>query len=727
MEALEASILASVNSLEPLDILRQDIEDALKEYSIDDLMVELLQNSLDAIDYVRYEEICALGSLNGSDNNIIERWNKCVKNSIEKDFIIYSKCKDQIEKASYYKDAISSDIRKNSWLEILASDFLCSSEVNIISRLKEIYSRKFQISISIDRVDNDGVWIEVEDDGIGMPDIIKSFTHKFSSKRNNFKKMKRCGERGSHGWGLSSVLGMSNKIEVISSHKNNTNSFSFLNYKSFVKGDINSPSNNKLLLESHDINGFSKKILQGENGTHIRVKIDNFENNAVFGELLSNFDVEKCKNYLRMYTPIGQVNDYVAHPAYHVVRENDVRISLTTKKNNAIESHVEVPFSHYSLANSLKDQYLTYAAFINTASRANTSVHTIHRAKKGEDYYLSAADIQSADLVKELVEKPLRESNHMPGYMDPNNLFVGNINRGFQFALSGGMKSEFYALPPSRNVAAFRGVILSETAKPTLGRKHVMDQRNSIPRAAQEHVNVYENERQDTLPKATPKPSSAKEHKWRREQIEQTIKELKSQPIITDSLNIWSGKESLEAKVMLVFGELLGLGIINNIKVLRCHLNDKYDFYYLSEINKSNIPVCGYLQTLQNSGNADINENDDYYVYGIGEFKYKGDSVLKEFDQKDPRKSPNVIDLLVCWEFDVSDVTAQGWSSDVVNDQNRVHPAQTHSWKSVEKSLRDRELAVISLSKLILDKTGNDKDLSPLKKKWDNHFPETYY
>jgi hypothetical protein len=49
-EALDPDLLAAVDNLDPIELLRRDLEDCLKEYSGIDLIVEILQNAIDAMD-----------------------------------------------------------------------------------------------------------------------------------------------------------------------------------------------------------------------------------------------------------------------------------------------------------------------------------------------------------------------------------------------------------------------------------------------------------------------------------------------------------------------------------------------------------------------------------------------------------------------------------------------------------------------------------------------------
>ncbi|GAA2782091.1 hypothetical protein [Nonomuraea dietziae] len=66
--------------------IRSDLEDSLKEYSEIDLLVELLQNALDAMDERRYRSICAKLAIDSSHPSSIAGWNKTVDDLIQSDY-----------------------------------------------------------------------------------------------------------------------------------------------------------------------------------------------------------------------------------------------------------------------------------------------------------------------------------------------------------------------------------------------------------------------------------------------------------------------------------------------------------------------------------------------------------------------------------------------------------------------------------------------------------------
>lgn len=84
--ALDPDLLAAVDNLDPIELLRRDLEDCLKEYSGIDLIVEILQNAIDAMDQRRYEAICQSAELQSDSEEVVEAWNRAVMNLIERDY-----------------------------------------------------------------------------------------------------------------------------------------------------------------------------------------------------------------------------------------------------------------------------------------------------------------------------------------------------------------------------------------------------------------------------------------------------------------------------------------------------------------------------------------------------------------------------------------------------------------------------------------------------------------
>lgn len=277
--------------------------------------------------------------------------------------------------------------------------------------------------------------------------------------------------------GPAAVLDTSDVVEVVSRVPGqDVKVFRFSGYASFTCGTVAEPRNDELDLTQAAVkDAFDARIVSGdsESGTHVRVKISQVKDDSVLGHTLHNFQMGKFVNLLQLYTPVGQVNDYVLSPAYHRVRKSDLNVTLLVKAPGEDQT-ASVPFSVLRLNEQDDAACLGYNQFVNTGMPENVSVHTVHRTKKQDHVYLSAAEIQDSDLVHEIEEK-LEQSDLLPAFQDPMDNVVSVIPRGFQLAPSGGMRSEFVAREPKGNMAMFRGFVLAETARPTLGRKHVMD------------------------------------------------------------------------------------------------------------------------------------------------------------------------------------------------------------------------------------------------------------
>jgi hypothetical protein len=87
-ELLSPTILAS-GQANPEDALRQDFKDCLKEYQQFDLIVELIQNSLDVIDEVRYRKLCDIAGLDPATEGTVRLWNATVDELLEQDAASY--------------------------------------------------------------------------------------------------------------------------------------------------------------------------------------------------------------------------------------------------------------------------------------------------------------------------------------------------------------------------------------------------------------------------------------------------------------------------------------------------------------------------------------------------------------------------------------------------------------------------------------------------------------
>ena len=156
---------------------------------------------------------------------------------------------------------------------------------------------------------------------------------------------------------------------------------------------------------------------------------------------------------------------------------------------------------------------------------------------------------------------------------------------------------------------------------------------------------------------------------------------------------------------MLLFGELLEKGLLGDMRILRAHLQDRYDFAFLytAQIEGQSIPNGPRAESLHTSGYAVLDGSTRVLqMYGFGEFKAIGDSVFADFDPSQPRKSPESIDFLVCWEFSAAQVQAYSWSVEEANAQNSDFVGQTHVWIPGGTNFqRSRPLPVCALRDLV--------------------------
>lgn len=527
---------------------------------------------------------------------------------------------------------------------------------------------------------------------------------------------------------------MSNEVQVISKTDGKPpEAYIFANYAAFCAGEISEPQNQQVnLQDATESHKFSERLKgqEGETGTHVRLKLRDLDDSNSFGHTLKNYTHKKFVNFLRLYTPVGQVNDFLLHPAYHNIRKSDINITLKSLIGGKVEQS-DVAFDVFRLSEQQGIPHYTYHEFVNQGQPSNVSVHTIHRTKKGGELCLSAAEIQSAKEIIGTLEGRLKSQEELPCYLDENDKEISEIPRGFYLALSGGMKAELLVRQPRSTSAAFRGFVLSETARPTLGRKHVMDQRRSIPKAASSHEQVYDSVRKAILPIAVAPTFSPRAARWRREFFDKVLEEIKSQKPISKDIKVWAGNESYEARVMLVFAELLTKGIFGDLYLLRVHLKDRYDFAfsYKCRAASDKTATVATLDSLYRAGYGEWQtlQREWFHRYGLGEFKANGESILDDFDPTNPRKASEALDLLVCWQFDEDMVSDLGWLVEKVTQTTREFENQTHLWRPTSNDIgRNRTLPVISLSELmnILVQQGV---LSSSPNDWPNILPGNYF
>jgi hypothetical protein len=345
---------------------------------------------------------------------------------------------------------------------------------------------------------------------------------------------------------------------------------------------------------------------------------------------------------------------------------------------------------------------------------------------------LTGADIQAAVWVVRDLEEPLRQRNELPMYVSEPEGASGEIPRGFVLALSGGMRSEHMARPVRGNTANYRGVVLSEAAPPTLGRKHVavVDQRNAVARTAQDHETRYDEIRQHTLPEREPPAGTPAEARWVREYIQAALDGVAAEQPRSESLRIWAGRASGEAQVMLAFAELIGLGLMGDFKILRVHYREIYDFVFWQQarLDAGVIPELRVARELARGGYAALDDRTRSFTrLGIGEFKADGHAILDDFDPLERRKHPNTPDLLICHSFDTDSVEEKDWNVNTVAPNEREFPLQTHIWVPASPAIeRRRRLAVVSLVDVIriLVESGQLRD-QPTP--WPDALPRNYY
>jgi hypothetical protein len=704
-----------VAAAEPLEALRVGLEDALKEYGEHDLLVELLQNSLDAIDAIRYRAICAAAGRDPDAVETVTQWNLAVEEAIKNDCDAFATASDPATRATWYGAARDDAARRRQWWEMLAGQL--GGTAGQLAHAASSHRGAVTVGVRTGAE----TWVSVEDNGTGIEDALKAFQLTYSDKRARPGVPRRHGVRGAHGWGLPAVLGLSDHVEVAARCGSAEQAYIFENFASFARGTIPSPGIRRVALGQVAEHGI--QLMSGGEGTIVRTRISAPSDTNYLGYTLKNATAEKIVNLLRLFTPIAQVNDYLAHPAYHNSRAGDLDCSLIWAHDNATPTEKNVPFRYLELSELGNAPHLDYKSFINSGMPGRRTVHTLYRGYRGGQYFLSAADIQPAEIIRDL-EADLGKDDTLPGLIGDTGEPVIEIPRGFQVAVSGGMRTEYRAREPKSTSAAFRGIVLQENQPPTLGRKTVVDQRRLLPKVAQDHEQSYEDVRKRVVGKAEPEPQTLASAIWRIQHFDRIRTGLRHQQPQSADLRNWAGNGSGEARVMLTFGELLGRGYFKELHILECGLQHAYDFSFIQFLKSGDIDAevrralvdAGYVVKVPASSNS-------YFRYGLGEFKNTGETVLGEFVQTRTQKQADTIDLLICHTFNEDAVAEQGWMSGVAEPGTIQFPGQTHTWQpATGYRYRSRALPVIALEHMIGAEVAAGH-LAPFTEKWPEVLP----
>lgn len=675
--------------------IRSDLEDSLKEYSELDLLVELIQNAIDAMDERRYRSICELLGIASTDDATINAWNQTVSELMKEDFESYPRDEGASTRAVWQSQMGNEDQRRMRWAQTLVKNLaLEESAVDSIHGI-DLHWANLELAVEIGTPSR----LTIRDAGVGIPDPLSAFRHKGSTKRRGTVQ-RRLGIRGSHGWGLSAILGLSNRVEVVTKVAGQSVKGLLLENFADFRARTGAVAAITELAEGDFEDVGLPQTITGDSGTVVRVALPFGGAPGLLHSLINEGSFEQWSTALRLYTPIGQVNDYVLHPAFHCFRKSDMQVNLSWTRSGEHRNE-QIEFSYLRLADLDPDKCVDLQAFVDGGMKSGKSVYCVGRERTSGYDYLVAAEIQASKPTLQSIED---EASQLLDYTYESGESAPKLPRGIYLALSGGMKSEYIALPPISTNAAFRGVVVAETAQPTLGRKYTMDQRTSIPNAARAFARANEDVRKKTIPSGQPVITGPALNKWLRNLWTKALDEVAADPPNAD-IAVWAATSSGEAKVMLIFADLLGRGFFGRTKILRCSLKDIYDFQmvYRWGSSEQHGPTGSQSQSLVQVGYVS-DEGNEYRRLAIGEFKGQGDSILKEFDPSgsDWRKNPDSIDLLVCWDFDES-ALGETWTSITVEENRELleFQGQTHVWQPSGEVKRTRPLAVISLKDFI--------------------------
>lgn len=677
-----------------LENLRSDLEDSLKEYSELDLLVELLQNALDALDERRFRDLCGTLSVDPADDAIVAAWNQTVDDLVASDCAAFPRDSGWSSIAVWQRQAADKEQRRLAWFRAVVGHLnLDESALDLLSSYNSDWA---ELHVGLDLTGPNV--LTVADSGVGIPDVLNVVRHKGSTKRGT-QRPKRRGVRGSHGWGLSAVLAQTDRLEIATHFGGELRGYSFRDFASFRLGTVDKPTVTEL--DKSELGDSRFDFLRGHvSGTQVRVWLPTTAEGGLVQKLTGEGTIEQWSNMLRLFTPVGQVNDYVMHPAFHTLRDSDLSVQLRIKRGQD-ETSDSVPYSYLKLGD-LKSQLCDdLPDYVDRGMPSGFSVYCVGREERGGSRYLVAAEIQASKPTLASIVDGAGPS--LVEYSDDSGSLASRLPTGIYLALSGGMRSESLALAPLSTHAAYRGVILSETARPTLGRRHTMDQRTAIPGAAKAFASRFDGVRKKTIPSGQPVLTGPALNQWQRRLWKKVLEDLAQEPPLED-LRIWAVAGSGEARVMLAYAELLALGTFGDARVLRASLGDVYDFQFVYrwEVHGGSAPSPQTGQLLVAQGFA-VQEGSEIRRLAIGEFKAQGESLIEEFDGSgsDWRKNPNTIDLLVCWDFDEQALGEKITSHQVTSqDHGYEFEGQTDVWEMTADHPRSRPLAVARLSLL---------------------------
>jgi hypothetical protein len=446
-EPLPATLLAR-EPIDPLGQLREDLEDALKEYRQFDLLVEVLQNAIDAIEARRWESLCAAADLDPEADTTIAAWDGAVLQRLDEDYTRFSACGDYAALALYYGECEDEAARRAAWWNALAArfhDLGATISADDLAAVSNAFRGTLRVRVEV----GDPNWLTVEDDGVGIADIAAAFIHRSSAKRPSTTRPRRYGVRGSHGWGLTAVLALSDRVEVVSSAAaSEARGYVFADYASFTRGDVDAPRNDRIDPASTHA---TEDLRTGDRrGAYVRVQVANPDEADVFGNTLRDFDHQKLETLLRLYTPVGQTNDYVFHPAYHTCRRNELRVLVESEADGVPHGPTSVAFDFFRMSGHPRPVHQTFREAVNDP-RSGRSVHVVYRSRHGNVVLLGGADVQWTGLMREL-ETDLINANALPSYRPDKDAGEADTIDDLRALLPARAGDEFQASGPSKEV-----------------------------------------------------------------------------------------------------------------------------------------------------------------------------------------------------------------------------------------------------------------------------------
>ena len=283
---------------------------------------------------------------------------------------------------------------------------------------------------------------------------------------------------------------------------------------------------------------------------------------------------------------------------------------------------------------------------------------------------------------------------------------------GLQLATDGMTQGDLLVIPLTSAIGyqANSHVIVHFTdGNPDMGRKVFQPELKELSeRLSVRAVTVFRRFLQHRKPDAGPPTILASKalYDWKRQQEAHAD----SHPLVLDvsygTLSLVSEPKQ-EQDVIALFHQLLALGVLKGYKIYATSQSETYDSLYT--LNYGNVEGASFAKNIRRLGVSDRVADHGETEPKVLEYKFDFDSLVEDFERD--VKSPEHIDLVVCWEVGSEYKDRFYMKSLLIGDEGgeRIHYGATH--QAFSESSQDRRFEVVVLKDLLaylLDPTGEE-------------------